>query len=142
MWPDDGIVVPRIIVGTSLAFLLVNTSALPDRRFPKESASMPPQPFAQRLDRLEKRMAELDELTLRVDDLGAQFSQFRTEVRGEFSAVRAEMRDLGDTLRAEMRELRDRLRAEMNELGVVLTTRMQVLHEDLIARIAVLGERR
>ena len=90
---------------------------------------MSPESFAERVVRVEQRMSELRELPKKVDDLGLQVLQLRSEMHGEFSAVRAEMRQLNEETRREMRQLNDETRRHM-----------LVLHEEVIGRIAMLQE--
>ena len=77
---------------------------------------MPPQPLDSRIESLEHRVTKLEELPGRIDDVTAQVSQLRTEMRVEFSAVRAEIAE-GAT-----------------------GSEMRALHEDVISRIALLQE--
>jgi hypothetical protein len=91
---------------------------------PCKEAAMPQPTQAERLEDLERKMANHE----------FQFSQFRDEVRVEFSALRAEVRQLADETKNEMRQLI----AETNEETRHL---MRVLHEDVISRFAMLEER-
>jgi hypothetical protein len=52
-----------------------------------------------RVEMLEDQMEELRHLPSRVSELGAQFSHFQADVRGEFSALRADIAEI----RAELR---------------------------------------
>jgi uncharacterized UPF0160 family protein len=98
-----------------------------------KEAAMPQPTQAERLEHLERKMADHE----------FQFLQFRDEVRVEFSAVRAEMRQLAT--RNEMQQLIAGTTDEMRQLIVETNdeTRhlMRVLHEDVISRFAVLEER-
>ena len=75
---------------------------------------MPPQTLEFRVESLERRVTELEQLPGKIDSLASQVLQLRTRMDAEFSAVRSEIRDLG--------------------------TEMRVLHEDVISRIALLQE--
>ena len=59
------------------------------------------------------RVTKLEELPARLDDLGGQLLQLRTEMRAEFSAVRDGMRASDERVMGQAR----------------------VLHEDVIARL-------
>jgi len=92
---------------------------------------MTPESIAERVVRLEEEMTTLRELPKKVDELGLQIVQLRTEMRSEFSAVRAEIQG-GDE------ETRRSLRGEIEETR----RQMRVLHEDIIGRLALLHEDR
>ena len=86
---------------------------------------MPPQTIESRVERLEHRVTELEQLPARVDDLTSQISHLRIEMRDEFSAIRGAMAEQGAASVA-----RDE----------ALGTQMRVLHEDVISRLALLQE--
>src|SRR5262245_1735850 len=73
-----------------------------------------------RVEILEEKMGELQDVPARLAAVESQIVQIRSEMRSEFSAVRAEMRTMIDETRLEMR----------------------VLHEEVISRIALLQEGR
>ena len=75
-----------------------------------------------RMDRLERRVGILEKLPDRVTALESQIVQLRDEMRSEFSETRS---DLRGEIRAGDEETR-RL--------------MRVLHEDVVQRIATLKE--
>jgi hypothetical protein len=124
---------------------------------------MSPQPLADRVDSLEKRVSLLERIPARLDSLESQIVLLRTEMREEFSAIRTEFlaRDnesLG-ALREEIRTgdeetrrvLREEIHAGDEETRRVLrdeirggdeeTRRfMRVLHEEVLERIARIGE--
>ena len=77
---------------------------------------MPPQTLESRIENLEHRVTELEQLPGKIDALTSQVSQLRTKMDAEFSAVRAEIAE----------------RATGSE--------MRALHEDVISRIALLQE--
>ena len=72
-----------------------------------------PQGLVFKVERLEERGTQLEQLPGRIDDLTLQVRQMRTEMRGEFSAVRTEMSDQGATVVAT-------LRSEMAAQGAAL----------------------
>jgi hypothetical protein len=77
---------------------------------------MSPESLRVRVERLERRMENLELLPDRVSAVESQIMQLRDEMRNEFSATRALISDV------------DRY--------------MRVLHEDVIQRITTLGEGR
>ncbi len=124
-------------------------------------------PLELRVDRLEDKLSELEGLPAQVTELGAQITQFRSEMRAEFSATRAKMQadfsavGEGAVSLAQVREeLLAKLEQQISPIcgpggeGLSLVglrqeirdgdeeTRrlMRVLHEDLVQRIALLGE--
>lgn len=131
---------------------------------------MPPQPIESRVESLEIRVTQLEQVPARIDAMASQISQLHTEMRAEFSAVRQEIAGQGATLRQEMTEqgatIVTTLRHEMAEQGATLrqemaeqgealrqefrtelrseigglATQMRVLHEEVIGRIALLQE--
>ncbi len=111
------------------------------------------QTVASRVDTLEQKMGQLEDMPDRMTALESQIVQFRAEVGVEFSAVRSEIRTMGEDLRGEMRTMGEDLRGEMRtiaeglrlEMGALnreTVTRMQILHEDVISRFALLDEHR
>lgn len=89
-----------------------------------------------RVDSLEIRMTQLEQLPARIDNLASQVVQLRTEMRSEFSTVRGEIAEQGKTLRGEIAEQGKALSAKIDDQG----TQMRVLHEEVIGRIALLQE--
>jgi predicted transcriptional regulator len=88
---------------------------------------MPRQSVENKLERLERRVTEIEQLPARMDRLESQIAQLRTEMRDEFSAVRGEIR-IGDvmivtTLTEQIEESRRHTR---------------VLFEEAVSRIASL----
>jgi hypothetical protein len=88
---------------------------------------MPRQSVENKLERLERRVTEIEQLPARMDRLESQIAQLRTEMRDEFSAVRGEIRT-GDvmivtTLTEQIEESRRHTR---------------VLFEEAVSRIASL----
>ena len=77
---------------------------------------MPPQPLEFRVDSLERRVTELEQLPGKIDSLTLQVSQLRTKMAAEFSALRAEIS------------------------GFATGSEMRALHDDVISRIALLQE--
>lgn len=103
---------------------------------------MPPQPIESKVDSLDRRVTQLEQLPARIDGLTLQVSQLRTEVRIEFSAVRGEMAEQGASLRqviAEQGALRQEIAVQGTKISD-LAAHMRVLHEDVISRIAQLQE--
>jgi hypothetical protein len=109
----------------------------------------------ERINILEQNMESLRALPGRVEALGVQLVQLRSEMRGEFSAVRSELQEglagLRGELLAKIQATDDDLRAEMHALhrltveeikaGDEETRRhMRVLFEELVTRIATIGE--
>ena len=91
---------------------------------------MPRLSVENRLERLERRVTEIEQLPARMDRLESQIVQLRTEMRDEFSAVRGEIRT-GDvmivtTLTEQIEESRRHTR---------------VLFEEAVSRIANLQGR-
>ena len=80
-----------------------------------------PQDLEKRVEILEDRVDLLEELPARVAGLESQVVQLRDEMRAEFSAVRT--------------ELRQEIRAGDQETQRL----MRVLHEEVLARIETLG---
>jgi F0F1-type ATP synthase membrane subunit b/b' len=112
---------------------------------------MTPQTIESRVDRLEERVTEPEQLPERVTAIETQIVQLRAELRVEFSAVREEMRAGDDETRrvlgeqiAETRRRLDERIAETQQLATEQTeeTRrfMRVLHEDVIGRLATIPE--
>ena len=105
---------------------------------------MPPQTIGSRVERLERRVTELEQLPATIGGLTSQISQLRTEMRDEFSAVRGEMVEQGHSLRTEMAAqsatIISTLRTEIAERDEARATHMRVLREDVISRIALLQE--
>ena len=81
---------------------------------------MSPESLRVRVERLEQRVAILEQLPDRVSAVESQIVQLRDEMQNEFSATRALIREVDDDTRRYMR----------------------VLHEDVIQRIATLAEGR
>ena len=86
---------------------------------------MPPQTLEPRMESLEHRVDQLEQLPAKIDALTLVVSQPRTKMHAEFSAVRAEISEQGAASAG-----RD------EALGI----HMRVLHEDVIARIALLHD--
>jgi hypothetical protein len=121
---------------------------------------MATQTLQRRVEMLEDQMEELRHLPSRVSELGAQFSHFQADVRGEFSALRADIAEIRAALatcarqsavdtefaavRAEMKEgletLGSTLRAEIRAGDEETRYQMRVLHEDVVGRLALLQE--
>jgi hypothetical protein len=114
---------------------------------------MATQTLQRRVEMLEDQMEELRHLPSRVSELGAQFSHFQADVRGEFSALRAELATCARqsavdaefaAVRAEMKDgletLGSTLRAEIRAGDEETRYQMRVLHEDVIGRLALLQE--
>ena len=80
-----------------------------------------PQDLEKRVEILEDRVDLLEQLPARVAGLESQVVQLRDEMRAEFSAVRT--------------ELRQEIRAGDQETQRL----MRVLHEEVLARIETLG---
>ena len=115
----------------------------------------------ERIEILERKVEVLERLPERVTAVELQLMQLRDDMRAEFSATRAELR-AGDeetrrTLRDEIRAgdeetrrtLRDEIRGGDEETRRVLRAEidetrrfMRVLHEDVITRLAALQEGR
>ena len=74
---------------------------------------MAPQTIAIRVERLEARVTTLEELPARIEALTLQVSQLREEVRAEFSATRTEIRAGDEETR---RVLRDEMHTEFGTL--------------------------
>ena len=68
-----------------------------------------------RVEILEERMDQLQDVPVRLASVEVQIVQLRGEMQGGFSALRTEIREVKDALRTEMRELGDALRTEMRE---------------------------
>ena len=90
---------------------------------------MPPETIESRVDRLERRVTDLETLPDRITAIESQIVQLRAEMRGEFSAVREEIRS-GDE------ETRRVLGERIDENG----RHMRVLHEEVIGRLATIQE--
>jgi hypothetical protein len=88
-----------------------------------------PETVENKLERLERRVTNLEELPARMDRLELQILQFRDEVRAEFSAVRTEIRD-GDVM----------VVTALTEQIEETRRHTSVLFEDAVGRIAVVGE--
>src|SRR6266705_210754 len=114
---------------------------------------MEPQTLESRVESLEQRVTLLEQLPGRVDALTLQVSQLRDEMHAEFSAVRGEIR-AGDeetrrVLREEMGSLEVRVREDMRVLSATITVGHQeimaqarTLYEDMQRRSAILEEGR
>jgi phosphoglycerate-specific signal transduction histidine kinase len=89
--------------------------------------SMPSQTVVRRIENLEQRVTALEELPGRLDVLGEQILQLRSEMHGEFSALRAEMRS-GDE--ESIRALRDEIRAGDEETRGVLRDEIRAGDEE------------
>jgi hypothetical protein len=138
---DDAIVVaaarPSLcVIGNGLPSLRVASAA-------KEMV-MPPQPLATRVERLEQRMAALEELPARVEALESQIVQLRGEMHGEFAALRMDMRAGDEETR---RVLREELGGEIKAMGDRVEAAIQeardhsrVMFEEVIERISRIGE--
>lgn len=96
---------------------------------------MPPDPLKVRVERLERRMDNLEQLPARMDALESQIVQLRNEMRSEFSATRK--RD-----EKTRRVLTEQLTARMESLFEQNERHMRTLHEDLVQRIATIREGR
>jgi lipoate-protein ligase A len=94
-----------------------------------------PQSIEQRVHSVEERVTALEELPGRLDRLGTQILDMRTEMREEFSAIRGEPRG-PDT--PSLVSLRDAIQ----ENGERIMTQVRVLHEDLVVRIAEPSKRK
>ena len=124
---------------------------------------MPRQPLELRVDRLEDKVSELAGLPARVEELGAQISHLRVEMRAEFSAIRGEggeaLARLRNELLAKLEDqiagirgegaegvtlaaMRDELRQQIHDGDEETRRLMRVLHEDLVGRIALIKEGR
>jgi len=122
---------------------------------------MAPERLENRIEILERQMGTLEGLPDRVTALESQVLQLRDEMHAEFSALRVEIRggdeETRQVLRTEIRvldgQLREEIRAGDEETrrqlreeirgGDEETRRyMRVLHEDVISRIALLDEHR
>lgn len=150
--------------GTTVAWHRDGLSGQCCRGQPGTEQSMAAQTVVKRVEALERQMSEMSDLSVRVAELGTQFSQFRVEVRAEFSAIRAEIAgpraDVTDVqaqvkglqsqvkgLRAELSDMRaataeefTAVRAEIRAGDEETRHQMRVLHEDLVGRIALLQE--
>jgi len=105
---------------------------------------MAPQTVVTRVERLEARVTILEELPARIDALTLQVSQLREEVRAEFSATRTEIR-AGDeetrrVLRDEMHTEFGALREEMRAGDQRIMDHARVLYEDMKATLALMKE--
>ena len=89
----------------------------------------------ERVEILERTVEVLERLPERVTGVELQLVQLRDEMRAEFSAMRAEMR-AGDE------ETRRTLRDEVRTVDEQTRRYMRVLHEEVISRLAVLHEGR
>jgi hypothetical protein len=112
---------------------------------------MSPQPLADRVDRLEKRVSVLEQIPARLDSLESQILLLRTEMREEFLAVRTEIHAgdaaLGEEIRTgdaalheEIRACDAALRGEIRSGDEETRRLMRVLHEEVLERIARIGE--
>ena len=101
---------------------------------------MPPETIESRVDRLERRMTDLEKLPDRVTAIESQIVQLRAEMHSEFSAVREEIRAGDEETRRVLGERIDetaRLHGErIDENG----RHMRVLHEEVIGRLAIIQE--
>ena len=88
----------------------------------------------ERVDMVERRIENLEQLPERMTALETQIVHLRDEMRAEFSAVRIEAH-AGDE--RVIQSLREEIRAGDEE-----TRRfMRILYEDLVTRIEILGGR-
>lgn len=102
---------------------------------------MRPQTIESRVERLEKRMAMLEELPARIDRVETQIVQLRDEMHDECSAVRQEMRHLGSGLGVEIRAtsertvgtLRDEIRATSERTVGTLRDEIRATNERTVA---------
>ncbi len=125
---------------------------------------MATQTLAARVDGLKQRVTRLEELPAHVEAVTMQISQLRDEMGAEFSAVRDEIKISADatchTLRDEIgaveticRALRDEIRAgdentcctlrdEIRAGDARVMEHARVLHEEVISRLALIQEGR
>jgi DNA anti-recombination protein RmuC len=112
---------------------------------------MAPETIVSRVDRLERRMTDLETLPDRVTAVESQIVQLRAEMRGEFSAVREEIgagdeetrRVLGQRIDDTTRVLGERIDETTRVLGERIDENgrhMRVLHEEVIGRLAIIQE--
>ena len=108
--------------GTTVAWHRDGLSGQCCREQPGTEQSMSAQTVVKRVEALERQMSEMSDLSVRVAELGTQFSQFRVEVRAEFSAIRAEIAgpraDVTD-VQAQVKGLQSQvkgLRAELSDM--------------------------
>ena len=92
---------------------------------------MPRQSVENRLERLDRRVTEIEQLPARMDRLESQIVQLRIEMRDEFSAVRGEIRT-GDVM--IVTTLTEQLTAQIEESR----HHTRVLFEEAVSRIASL----
>ena len=73
---------------------------------------MPPQDLEFRVESVEQRVSELEQLPAMVAEVGSQVAQLRGEMHAEFSAIRGNGADLSlATLVASLGEVREEIRA-------------------------------
>ena len=112
---------------------------------------MPPETIESRVDRLERRVTDLETLLDRITAIESQIVQLRAEMRGEFSAVREEIRSgdeetrrvLGGRIDETARVLGQRIDETAHVLGERIDENgrhMRVLHEEVIGRLATIQE--
>jgi hypothetical protein len=112
---------------------------------------MPSSPLSRRVEILEEKVEQLEQLPPRIEGIEVQVLQLREEVRADFSATRAEFLAriaLAEAaLLHEINQLDERVGRQLAEMrlefiaGDEETRRyMRVLHEEVIARIAMIGE--
>ena len=78
---------------------------------------MQPQTIDSRVERLEQRVTVLEQLPARMDALEVQVSQLRDEMHAEFSATRMEMRGVDERLSTQMRVLHEEVLARLTLIG-------------------------
>ena len=107
---------------------------------------MAPERLENRVEILERTMHALEGLPDRVTALESQVLQLRDEMHAEFSALRVEIRggdeETRQVLRTEIRVLDGQLREEIRAGDEETRRYMRVLHEEVISRIALLDEHR
>ena len=96
---------------------------------------MPRQSVENRLERLDRRVTEIEQLPARMDRLESQIVQLRIEMRDEFSAVRGEIRT-GDVM--IVTTLTEQLTAQLTAQIEESRRHTRVLFEEAVSRIASL----